>query len=90
MQKEAAEELVDRQRHDPLFVAVRGVPPTEADLAVRERNESAVGDADAVGVRAKIAHNVLRSAEWPFGVNDPIMTEEASEPGSEVAWLYQV
>jgi len=87
VQQEAAQELVDRQMHQTLFVAVRGVPPAEGDLAVRERDEPAVGDADAVGVGAEIAQGMFGSAEGTLGVDDPVVPEQASEPGGEAARL---
>ena len=89
MEQEAAQELVHGQAHDALPVAMRGVSPAEADLALSEGNEPPVDDADPVGVGAEIAQNVLRSAEGPLGVDDPVVTEETPEPGSEAAWLCQ-
>ena len=52
VQQKAAQELVDGKAHDSLPVAVRGVSPAEADLAVGEGDEPAVGDAGAMGVGA--------------------------------------
>ena len=87
MEKEAPQELVNRQAHDAFPVAMRGVSPAEADAAFGKSEESAVGDADTVGVCAEITQSVLWSAEWPLRVNDPVVTEETSEPRSEAAWL---
>ena len=87
VQEEAAQELVDGKAHDELPVAVGGVSPAEADLAVGEGDQPAVGDADAVGVGAEIAQGMFRSAEGSLGVDDPVVTEEDSEPGGEAAWL---
>jgi len=87
MQQESAEELVDREAHDALLVAVRGVSPAEADLAVGQGDQPAVGDADAVGVCAEVAQGVLGSAEGTLGVDDPVVTEEGSEPCGEAARL---
>src|ERR1700740_495677 len=42
-----------------------------------------VGDGDAVGIAAEILQDVLRSAEGWFGVDDPIFTEERTQPGGE-------
>src|SRR6266581_3934826 len=42
-----------------------------------------VGDGDAVRIAAEILQHVLGSAEWWFGVNDPIFAEQRSQPGSE-------
>ena len=87
VKQEAAEELVCRQAHDALPVAMRGVSPAEADLAVGEVDQPAVRDADAVGVRAEIAQGVFGSAKGPLGVDDPVVAEQDSEPGGEAAWL---
>jgi hypothetical protein len=69
VQEEATQELVDRQAHQSLLVAVCGVSPAEADVAIRKSDQSAVGDADTVGVCAEIAHGMFRSAEGSFGVD---------------------
>jgi hypothetical protein len=58
VQKEAAQELVDWKAHDSLLVAVRGVSPAEADLAIGESDQPAVGDADAMGVSTEVAQGV--------------------------------
>ena len=36
MQEESTKELIDRKGHEPFFVLVSGVPPTESDLFVDE------------------------------------------------------
>ena len=87
MKQETAQELIDRQAHDALLVAMSGVSPAEADLAVGEGDQPAVGDADAMGVSAEIAQGMFRPAEGTLGVDDPVMTEKDSEPGGEAAWL---
>ena len=76
VQQEAAQELIDRQSHEPLLVAVGGVAPAEGDVAVGESNQPAVGDGDAMGVGAEIAQHMFRSAERPFGVDDPVVAEQ--------------
>src|SRR5207248_4488431 len=42
-----------------------------------------VGDGDAVGIAAEVLQDVLGSAEGWFGVDDPILAEEWTQPGSE-------
>ena len=76
VQQESAQELIDGQAHDSLLVAVGGVPPAEDDLAVRESDEPAVGDANAVGIGAEIAQGMFRSSEGRLGVDDPVVPEE--------------
>src|SRR5206468_826719 len=36
MKKKSTQELIDRKRHEPFFVLVSGVSPTESDLIVDE------------------------------------------------------
>ena len=85
VQEEAAQELIDRQGHEPLLVAVSGVAPAEGDVALGESNQPVVGDGDAVGVGAEIAQHMFWSAEGPFGVDDPVVAEQDSQPGGEGA-----
>jgi hypothetical protein len=80
VEKEAAQELIGGQRHESLSVAVSGVPPAEGDVALFEGDEPVVGDGDAMGVSAEIAQGVLRSAEGALGVDDPVVTEQGSQP----------
>jgi hypothetical protein len=55
VKQEAAQELIDRQGHEPLLATMSGVPPAKGDVAPGESNQSVVGDGDAVGVSAEIA-----------------------------------
>ena len=89
MEQEPAQELLDSQSHEPLFVAVGGVAPAEGDVAVGDSDQSAVGDGDAMGVSAEIAQHVFRSSEGPLGVDHPIVAEQHSQPGSEGARMCQ-
>ena len=83
VKKEAAQELFDRQSHDPLLVAVGGVAPAKSDVSVGESNQPVVGDGDAVGVCAEIAQHMFWPAERPFGVDDPVVTEQYPQPRGE-------
>ncbi len=76
VEQEAAQELFDSQSHDPLLVAVGGVAPSESDVALGKSNQPAVGNGDAMGVGAEIAQHMFRPAERPFGVDDPVVTEQ--------------
>jgi hypothetical protein len=89
VQEEAPQKLAHRQAHHTLPVATRGVSPAEEYRTIGESNEPTVGDADTMGVRTEIAEDVLWSAEWSLRIDHPIVTEQASEPGSEAAWLSQ-
>jgi len=42
-----------------------------------------VGDGYAMGVPAEILEHIVGTAEGWFGVDDPVFSEQWSEPGSE-------
>jgi hypothetical protein len=42
-----------------------------------------VGDGHAMGVSAEILEHIVGAAEGWFGVDDPVFSEQRSEPGSE-------
>ena len=87
MKKEAAQELIDSQSHELLLVAVGGVAPAEGDVAIGKRDQPAVGDSDAMGVSAEIAQYMCRPAEGPLGVDDPVISEQHTQPSGEGARL---
>ena len=66
-----------------MFIVVSGVAPTKGDLAVGQRDQSMVGDGDAMGVAAEILEHIVGAAEGWFGVDDPVFSEQRSQPGSE-------
>jgi len=76
VEEEAAQELCDRQSHEPLPVAVSGVSPAEGDVTIGESHQPVVGDGDAVSVGAEIAQHMFWPAERPFGVDDPVVAEQ--------------
>jgi len=76
VEKEAAQELFDRQSHDPLLVAVVGVAPAKSYVALGESNQPAVGNGNAVGVGTEIAQYVFWPAERSFAVDDPVVAEQ--------------
>ncbi len=69
------------------MLAVSYIKAYEADVAFGKSNEPAVGDADAMGVGAKIAQGMFRPTEGALRVDDPVLTEQDSEPRCEAAWL---
>ena len=83
MEQEAAKELIDRQSHDPLSVAVCGIAPSERDFAISKSKQPVVGDGNAVGVVAEIAQHVFRPTEGRLGIDHPVLAEQHSEPGRE-------
>src|SRR5271156_6161503 len=87
MEQEAAKELIDGQSHEPFFVAVGGIAPSEGDLAIGESNQPAVRNGDAMGIGAEITQHMFRSAEGRLGVDDPVVAEQYSQPCAEGVWL---
>ena len=83
VEQEAAQELLDRQGHQALLVAVRGVSPAEGDLVALEGDQAVIGDRHAVGVAAEITENVIGPPEGRLAVDHPVLTEEGTEERSE-------
>ena len=52
VQQEAVQKLLEREGHQLVFIVVSGIAPAKGDLVIDERNESMVGDGDAMGVVA--------------------------------------
>ncbi len=50
MQKKTSQELFCGERHLPLLVTVRIIPPAERNLVTLEGHKTVVGDGDAMGV----------------------------------------
>jgi hypothetical protein len=63
MEQEAADELDRVELHGAAAVAMSGVSPSEANLAVIETEESSVGDGNPMRVAGQILQHMLGSAE---------------------------
>ncbi len=50
VEQEAAQELLDREGHQALLIAVGGVSPAQGDLVVGQGDEAMVGGGDTGGV----------------------------------------
>jgi hypothetical protein len=83
VEKETSEELLAGERHLSFLLAVGVVLPGESDLVILKGEQAMIGDGDAMGVASQVAEHTVRSSERGFGINDPILTEESSEEGSE-------
>ena len=83
VQQESAQELIRRKGHQFLLIVMSRIAPTKGDLAVGQRDQSMVGDGHAMGVTAEILEHIVGTAEGWFGVDDPVFSEQWSEPGSE-------
>jgi hypothetical protein len=83
VEQEAAQELLDRQGHQTLLVAVRGVSPAKGDLVAFQGDQAVIGDRHAVGIAAEVTENVFGTTEGRFAVDHPVVTEEGAEERSE-------
>jgi hypothetical protein len=83
VEEEAAQELLHRQSHQALLVAVPGVSPAEGDLVVLKGDQTVIGDGHAVGVAAEITENLLGTAEGRLAVDYPVPLKERAKEGSE-------
>jgi hypothetical protein len=83
VEQEAAQELLDRQGHQALLVAVRRVSPAEGNLSALEGDEAVIGDRHAVGIAAEVTENMFGTTEGRLAVDHPVLTEERTEKSSE-------
>src|SRR6267142_1284308 len=83
VQKKAADELIGAKRHCLGLAVVSIVLPGEADFAVGERDQSAVGDGDATGIAAEIGQHLFGATERRLGIDDPVDAPEFVEPSGE-------
>jgi hypothetical protein len=83
MQQETADELVGIERHQFGLAVLAIVFPGEADLAIKERDQPAVGDGDAMGVAAEITQHLFGATERRLGIDDPFDVPELVEPGGK-------
>jgi len=83
MQEEAAQELIQGYGHQFLLIVVSRVPPAKGDVAVGQRDQSMVGDGDAMGVTAEIVEHILGAPEGWLGVDYPVFAKQRSQPGGE-------
>jgi hypothetical protein len=83
VEQEAAQELLDRQGHQTLLVAVRGVSPAKGDLVALQGDQAVIGNRHAVGVAAEITENVFGATEGWFAIDHPVLPEQWAEKGRE-------
>src|SRR5215211_321318 len=84
------DELAGIEGHHLGLAARSVVFPGEADFAVGEREQPAVGDGDAMGVMAEIGQHLLGPAERWLGVDHPVEAAELAETTGERLWLGKV
>ena len=85
MHQKAADELVGIERHHPVSLATfeAVILPFESDAFVIERDQTAVGDGDAMGIAREIAQYFRGSPEWTFGVDHPVTVTQRRQIGRE-------
>ena len=83
MEQETPQKLLGGHSHQPLFALVRVVLPAKSDLAVDKVDDPVVGNGDAMRVAGQIMENVFGSSEWPFSVNNPVVTKQRSQKSME-------
>src|SRR6266508_6911899 len=75
----SANELVGFEGHDLGLAGAAIVLPGEADPAVIEGHDAAVGDGDAVGVARQIGEHLFWPPDRRLGVDDPISAPQIGE-----------
>jgi len=81
VEQKAAQELRQRDGQGAFVVAVGRVPPAKGNLIMVKRDQTVVGDGDAVGVAAEILQNMFGAAKRWFAIDDPILPEEWPQEG---------
>ena len=90
MEKKSAQEFVERQPHEPFFVLVRRVPPTESDQTICQVHQAVVGNGHSVGVGAKVVQHMLSPAERAFAIDHPLGAEQPAQHRREGGRRLQV
>jgi len=82
VQTEAAKKLLQRQRHgsDSTFVGIIFVAKGDHAVLKIQSLQAAVGDSDPVSVAAQIRQDRLRTSKRPFGIDDPFVPTEPTQP----------
>ena len=89
MQKKTSQELFCGERHLPLLVTVRIIPPAERNLVTLEGHKTVVGDGDAMGVAGEITQHMMGTAEGGLGVDDPVLTKQGAQEGAKGLFVGQ-
>ena len=83
VEQEAPDELLGGQCHRPEAVLLAVVLPAEADVAVLDGEDAAVGDGHAVGVAAEVGEDTGGAVEGRLGVDDPVGLAQGLEVALE-------
>jgi len=76
MEQEPPQKLVGGDGHQPLLAVVGIIFPPKGDPAIGNVDDPVVGNSDPMRVAGQIVEDVLRSSEWPFGVDHPVVTKQ--------------
>jgi hypothetical protein len=77
--QESTQELGTIEPHDLRSAVVRVVLIEKGDTVVVHCDKSLIGDGDAMRVAGQVFENLLRSAEWSLGIDDPILAYRLCE-----------
>ena len=80
VEKKAADEFHCLQGHNLQTFAIFRVSPVKADAVVRQAQQPAIGDGDAMGIARQILEHVLGTAKGRLGIDDPIFLAELVQP----------
>ncbi len=76
VQQESAQEIVEREGPELLFIVVSRIAPAESNLAIDKGNQAMVGDGHAMGVAAQIMQYIFGTTERTFQVDHPALSVE--------------
>src|SRR5260370_25340374 len=75
-EQEPPQKLLGGDGHQALLAVVGIIFPAKSDLAIGNVDNPMVGDSDAMRVPGQIVEDVLRSSEWPLGVDHPVVPKQ--------------
>src|SRR6266853_4854003 len=73
VEQEAPDEFPGIEGHGFLAAVVLAVPVEKSHAVVFDRQDSVIGDGDAVGIAAQILQYGFRRREGSFGIDDPLL-----------------
>ncbi len=92
MEQKSPDELLSREGHGFLLIVVAIVTPLEFHVAILDIHEPMIRNGHTVGVTTDVIHDLLRTAEWGLGVNNPFRSPRLSEitgKGLRISWCFQ-
>lgn len=83
VQKEAADELIGRKRHELGLAVMAIILPAEGRRGIGQADQARVCDCDAVCVSAEIGQHLSRPAEGRLGIDYPLDPSQVAEASGE-------